>query len=102
MAFASPARAPVTCGGSVRRLRLWIHRWSTRLPLDANDLTQRMDDFHEVTLRLHDCVDGLVRARRLVDHVGILAALDARRRPLVVRERERPLRLGARHHPTRT
>src|SRR5262249_28197212 len=65
--------------------------------LHAHDLTQRVDDLDEVALRRHHRVDRLVRARRLVQHGVVLAALDALRRGRVVRERERPARLVARH-----
>jgi hypothetical protein len=50
------------------------------------------------SLRRHHVVDrGLVRHRDLVDHVLVLAALDARGRGGVVRQREHLLRLRARH-----
>ena len=45
-------------------------------------------------LRGHHGVDRLVRHRRLVDHVGVLAALDARRRLGVVLHGEAALRLA--------
>ena len=46
--------------------------------LHAHDLAQRVDDLDEVGLRRHDGIDVLVRRRRLVDHVCVLAALHAR------------------------
>src|SRR5215813_8694097 len=70
-------------------------------PLDAHDLSQRVRDLDEVSLRLHDRVDRLVRPRRLVDDVRVLPALDTRGRRLVIRQREAPLRLVARHRAAR-
>src|SRR5215831_12986018 len=70
-------------------------------PLDAHDLPERMHDLDEVLLRLHDRVDRLVRARRLVDDVRVLPALDAHGRRLVIGHREAPLRLVARHRAAR-
>jgi hypothetical protein len=48
-----------------------------------------MHDFHEVALRTHHGVDVLVRRRRLVDHVRVLAALDVGRCGVMGGERER-------------
>ena len=45
----------------------------------TNDLPQRVHDLDEIALRLHHRVDRLVGRRRLVDHVRVLAALDAGR-----------------------
>src|SRR6187402_1104741 len=52
-----------------------------RIPsaLHAHYLAQGMDDLHEILLRRHHCLDGLVSRRRLVDHVLVLAALYMRR-----------------------
>ena len=58
------------------------------LPLHANDLLQRMDDLDEIALCRHHRVDVLVGHRRFVDHLGVLAALDALRGPCVVVNRE--------------
>src|SRR6185295_9463156 len=71
-----------------------------RSALDADDLAQRVDDFHEIPLRRHDRVDRLVGPRGLVDDVRVLPALDARGCRRVVGQREAPLRLIARHGPT--
>src|SRR5262245_45542133 len=65
--------------------------------LDAYDLLQRVDDLDEIALRLHDGVDVLVRSRRLVDDVQVLAALDALRRRDVLIDGETLARLGPRH-----
>src|SRR6266508_189840 len=70
---------------------------STFSPLDAHDLAERVHDLDQVLLRLHHRVDRLVGARSLVDHVAVLATFDAGGGALVVREREAPLRLAARH-----
>jgi len=47
-----------------------------------------VDDIDEVDLRGHDCVDGFVGSRSLVDHVGVFAALDAGGHTLVVLDGE--------------
>src|SRR5688500_1791868 len=74
---------------------------SAILALHAHHLPQRVLDLHELLLRLPDRVVLLLRARRLVDHVLVLAALDAGGRRRVVREGEPLLRLRPRHRPTR-
>ena len=50
-----------------------------RSALHAHDLAQLVHDLDEVALRVHHRVDRLVGGGRLVDHVGVLAALDAAR-----------------------
>ena len=70
-------------------------------PLDAHDLLQRVNDLHEIALRFHDGVDVLVRGRRLIDDVHVLAALDALGRGDVLLDREALARLGALHRAPR-
>lgn len=65
-----------------------------RSPLHADDLLQRVNDLDEIALRRHDHIDRLVRARCFIDHVGVLAAFDARRRRGVIFERKALLRLA--------
>src|SRR5260370_7793316 len=48
----------------------------SRLPFDTHDLTQRMHHVHQIALRFHHGVDGLVSHRRFVDNVRILTTLD--------------------------
>src|SRR5262249_25753340 len=69
--------------------------------LDANNLPQRVHDLNQVALRLHHLVDRLVRHRRLVDHVLVLATFDPRRRGDMVSDREAAPRLVARHRTPR-
>src|SRR5688500_16964303 len=69
--------------------------------LHANDLTQRMHDVDEIALRRHHRVDRLVGRGRLIEHVVVLAALDAGRGLDVVLDREAALGLGARHAASR-
>src|SRR5262245_43316481 len=71
-----------------------LHRGSA---FHAHDLTERVHDLDEIALGLHHRVDGLVCARRLVDDVGVLAALDTRGSSRVVGEGEASLRLAAGH-----
>ena len=49
------------------------------LALHADHLAQRVYHVHQIALRFHHCVDGLVRHRRFVDDVRVLTALDAGR-----------------------
>ncbi len=70
--------------------------------LHTHDLPQRVHDVDEVRLGRHHRVDVLVRHRRLVDHVGVLAALDVRRRAPVILDRELRLRFRARQSSART
>src|SRR5712691_4358887 len=74
----------------------------SRLPFDTHDLTQRVHHVHQIALRLHHCVDGLVRHRCFVDDVRILTALDARRCLRVVVQGETALRFCTRHGPSRS
>src|SRR6266542_1163176 len=60
-------------------------------PLHTHDLPESVHNLDQILLRVHDVVDGLVRHRRLVDHVGILAALDAGGRLDVIVDAEAPL-----------
>ena len=46
--------------------------------LHAHHLAQRVYHVHQVALRFHHGVNGLVRHRRFIDDVRILTALDAR------------------------
>src|SRR5260370_12531939 len=69
----------------------------SRLPFDTHDLTQRVYHVHQIALRLHHGVDGLVSHRCFVDNVRILTALDARRCLGVVIQREPALCFGTRH-----
>ena len=46
-------------------------------PLHAHHLLERMHHIHQVALRFHHRVDVLVGRGRFVDHVLVLAALDA-------------------------
>src|SRR4030095_4957516 len=113
--FRRPARifsmvngVPVTreSGSAVRRIRPPPSPWdpsivSTSSPLDAHDLPERVHDLDQVPLRLHDRVDRLVGAARLVDDIRILPAFHARGRGFVIGQREAPLRLVARHGAAR-
>src|SRR5687767_1351402 len=76
---------------------LCLRGLSSFLALNADDLAEAVDDLDEVALRFHHGLDGLVGGRRLVDHAGVLPALDALRRLLVIGDREPPLGLRARH-----
>src|SRR5262245_47625299 len=66
----------------------------TRSALHADHLLERMDQFGQVALVRHHLVDVLVRARDLVDHATVLAALDARGLCREVELAEAALRLG--------
>src|SRR4029453_1695111 len=70
------------------------------LPLHANDLTQRMRDLDQIALRVHYILDGLVSRGRLINHIFIFAAFNARRRLLVIGCGETTLRFVARHGAT--
>ena len=63
----------------------------SRLPLHANHLAQRVHHVHQIALRFHHGIDGLVRHRRFVDDIRVLTALDAPPLPW----RDRPARSGA-------
>src|ERR1700739_3993305 len=67
------------------------------LTLDAHHLMQRVHHIHQITLRLHYGVDGLVRHRRFVDDVRVLTALDAGSRLGVIVQSEAALRFRTRH-----
>src|ERR1051325_3180373 len=71
------------------------------LPLHADDLVQRVDDFYQVALGSHDRFNRLVSRRRFVDDVGVLAAFHALGHALVVFHGEAALRLRAGHGTAR-
>src|SRR5262249_142055 len=66
-------------------------------PFDAHHLAKRVDDLHQVLLRLHDGVDGLVGHGGFIDYFGVLAAFDTRCGRDVVGDRVATLGLGAGH-----
>src|SRR5258708_2358556 len=47
------------------------------LALHADHLAQRVYHVHQIALRFHHCIDGLVCHRCFVDDVRVLTALDA-------------------------
>src|SRR5262249_43388589 len=67
----------------------------------AHHLAQGVDDFDQVLLGLHHCIDGLIGHGSLVDYVLILAALHALSGGDVVGRRAAALGLSAGHCPTR-
>src|SRR5438094_10019278 len=67
------------------------------LSLHADNLAQRVYHVHQIALRFHHRVDGLVCHRRLVDDVRILTTLDARCCLGMVIQREAALRFRTRH-----
>src|SRR5438128_2174354 len=67
------------------------------LSLHADHLAQRVYHVHQIALRFHHGVDGLVRHRRFVDNVRVFTALDADCCLRVVVQREAALRLRTRH-----
>src|SRR5258708_15179540 len=67
------------------------------LSLYADHLAQRVNHVHQIALRFHHRVNGLVRHRRFVDNVRILTALDARSCLGVIVQGEAALGFRARH-----
>src|SRR5579864_9379774 len=67
------------------------------LPLHADHLATSVHDVHQIALRFHHGVDGLVRHRGFVDDVRVLTALDAGCCLRVVIQCEAALRLRTRH-----
>src|SRR5580700_4409743 len=90
---------PKTCGWPLPYTRIMGEGLSALscLPLHTHHLAQRVHYVHQITLRFHHRVDGLVRHRRFVDYIGVLTALDARRRLGMVLQSEAALGLGTRH-----
>ena len=58
-----------------------------------------MHDLDQILLRFHHRIDRLVRRRRLVHHVRVLAAFHVRGGLEVIVQADQLLRLGAAHHP---
>src|SRR5947207_15479897 len=81
---------PKTCGWPLPYTRIMGEGLSALscLSLHANHLAQRVYHVYQIALRFHHRVDGLVCHRRLVDHVRVIAAFDARRRYGVVLQSE--------------
>src|SRR5208337_1905623 len=67
------------------------------LALHAYHLAQRVYHVHQIALRFHYRVDGLVRHWRFVDNVRVLTALNACSRLGVVVQGEPALGFGTRH-----
>src|SRR5581483_12475648 len=67
------------------------------LPLYADHLAQRVHHVHQIALRFHHCVNGLVRHWSFVDYVRILTALDAGRCLHVILDGEAALCFATRH-----
>src|SRR5689334_20096362 len=67
------------------------------LPLHAHHLTQRVHHVHQIALRFHHGVDGLVRHWSFVDDIRVLTALDAGSCLGVIVQREAALRFRTRH-----
>jgi hypothetical protein len=65
--------------------------------LDAYNLAQCVNDFHQVSLSGHNGLDRLVSGWSLVDHVGIFPAFDAGRHSLMIRHGKSPLCFPTRH-----
>src|SRR5215831_15428368 len=91
--------APKACGWPLPYTRIVGEGLSAlpRLPLHAHTLAQRVYHVHQIALRFHHGVDGLVRHRRFVDDVRVLTALDAGCCLRVVVQREATLRFRTRH-----
>ena len=70
---------PKTCGWPLPYTRIVGEGLAALscLALHADHLAQRVHHVHQIALRFHHCVDGLVRHRRFVDDVRVLTALDA-------------------------
>src|SRR5258708_4605845 len=94
---------PKTCGWPLpytRIVREGLSTLSLCLALHADHLAQRVHHIHQIALRFHHCINGLVRHRCFVDDVRVLAALDASRCLGVVVQREAALGFGTRHGPS--
>jgi hypothetical protein len=86
---------PRHVGGRYPTPGLWRGPFSPLpLPLHANDLAQRVYHVHQIALRSHHGVDGLVRPRSFVDDVRVFTSLDAGGCLHVVFNREAPLSLA--------
>src|SRR5579864_5670579 len=68
-----------------------------RSSLDANDLSQRVHNFHQVALRGHHGLNWLISRGRFVDDLSVLSAFDSCCHSLVVFDRKTPLRFGTGH-----
>ena len=71
------------------------------LSLHAEDLPKLGDDLNEIGLRGHDGIDILIGPGCLIDDICILATLDSLGCLNMIGKGKRPLRLTARHPPTR-
>ena len=85
---------PKTCGWPLPYTRIVGEGLSALscLSLNAHDLAQRVHHVHQIALRLHHGIDGLVRHRGFVDDVRVLTALDAGSCLGVIVQREAALR----------
>jgi hypothetical protein len=67
---------------------------SQRLPLDAHNLLESVDDLNQVALRTHHSVNVFVSGWCLVNHRLVLTTLNSGGSCLMVRERELLTRSG--------
>src|SRR5437588_11647577 len=90
---------PRHVGGRYPTPGLWERAFSALpcLSLHADHLAQRVYHVHQIALRFHHGIDGLVRHRCFIDDVRILTALYADCCLRVVVQREAALRLSTRH-----
>src|SRR6266567_6539339 len=67
------------------------------LALHAHDLAQRVYHVHQIALRFHDGINGLVPHRSFIDDIRVLTTFDAGSRLSVVVQREPALRFRTGH-----
>ncbi len=93
---------PETCGWPPPYTRSEGEGVSTLpgLALHADYLAQRVYHVHQIALRFHHGIDGLLRHRSFVDDIYILTTLDNGCCLRVVVQREAALRLRTRQHGT--
>src|SRR5437764_15338131 len=91
--------APKACGWPLHYTRI-VGEGLSALPclsLHADHLAKSVHHVHEIALRFHHGVDGLVRHRGFVDDIRVLTAFDAGRCFRMIVQCEAALRLGTRH-----
>src|SRR5207248_8065981 len=90
---------PKTCGWPLPYTRIMGEGLSALscLALHTDNLAQRVYHVHQIALRFHDGINGLVRHRSFIDDIRVLTTFDAGSRLSVVVQREPALRFGTRH-----
>src|SRR5260370_21459915 len=96
-----PSRGRTSLKKSLTAKLLKYAQLRSYLSLHADHLLERVHNLNQIFLRFHHRGDRLVGAGSFINHIGILAAFNARSGCRVIGQREFTLGLAPGHGPTR-